>query len=46
MRTLVDASELRPEVDSLFRLSEAVAAFERGAGHGKRGNVVLEVGTD
>jgi NADPH:quinone reductase-like Zn-dependent oxidoreductase len=46
MRMLVDASELRPEVDSLFRLSEAVAAFERVSGHGKRGNVVLEVGTD
>jgi NADPH:quinone reductase-like Zn-dependent oxidoreductase len=46
LRTLVDAGELRVEVDSVFPLTEAVAAFERVAGHGKRGKVVLEVGTD
>jgi NADPH:quinone reductase-like Zn-dependent oxidoreductase len=41
---LVDAGELRPEVDSVFPLTEAQAAFERVAGPGKRGKVVLEVG--
>jgi hypothetical protein len=44
--TLVDAGELRAEVDSIFPLREAQAAFERVAGRGKRGKVVLEVGTD
>jgi NADPH:quinone reductase-like Zn-dependent oxidoreductase len=43
---LVDADELRPEVDSVFPLTEARAAFERVAGPGKRGKVVLEVGED
>jgi NADPH:quinone reductase-like Zn-dependent oxidoreductase len=46
LRTLVDAGELRAEVDSVFPLTEAQAAFERVAGRGKRGKVVLEVGTD
>src|SRR4029450_7032527 len=46
LKTLVDAGELRAEVDSVFPLTEARAAFERVAGHGKRGKVVLEVGTD
>src|SRR5436853_7210491 len=44
--TLVDAGELRAEVDSVFPLTEARAAFERVAARGKRGKVVLEVGTD
>ena len=44
--TLVDAGELRTEVDSVFPLTEAPAAFERVASRGKRGKVVLEVGTD
>jgi NADPH:quinone reductase-like Zn-dependent oxidoreductase len=44
--TLVDAGELRTEVDSVFALTEAQAAFERVAGRGKRGKVVLEVGAD
>jgi NADPH:quinone reductase-like Zn-dependent oxidoreductase len=43
---LVDAGELRPEVDSVFPLTEARAAFERVAAPGKRGKVVLEVGSD
>jgi NADPH:quinone reductase-like Zn-dependent oxidoreductase len=43
--TLVDAGELRAEVDSVFPLAEAQAAFERVADRGKRGKVVLEVGT-
>jgi NADPH:quinone reductase-like Zn-dependent oxidoreductase len=46
LRTLVDAGELRAEVDSVFPLTEARAAFERVAGRGKRGKVVLEVGAD
>ena len=46
LRTLVDAGELRAEVDSVFPLTEARAAFERVAGRGKRGKVVLQVGTD
>src|SRR5215218_9466421 len=46
LRTLVDAGELRAEVDSVFPLTEARAAFERVAGRGKRGKVVFEVGTD
>ena len=43
---LVDAGELRAEVDSVFPLTEARAAFERVAARGKRGKVVLEVGAD
>jgi NADPH:quinone reductase-like Zn-dependent oxidoreductase len=46
LRTLVDAGELRAEVDSVFPLTEARAAFERVTAHGKRGKVVLVVGTD
>jgi hypothetical protein len=46
LRTLVDAGELRAEVDSVFPLTQARAAFERVAARGKRGKVVLEVGTD
>jgi NADPH:quinone reductase-like Zn-dependent oxidoreductase len=46
LTALVDAGELRAEVDSVFPLTDARAAFERVAGHGKRGKVVLEVGTD
>jgi len=46
LRTLVDAGELRVEVDSVFPLKEALAAFERVAQRGKRGKVVLEVRTD
>jgi NADPH:quinone reductase-like Zn-dependent oxidoreductase len=42
---VVDAGELRPEVDSVFPLTEARAAFERVAAPGKRGKVVLEVGS-
>jgi NADPH:quinone reductase-like Zn-dependent oxidoreductase len=44
LKMLVDAGELRPEVDSVFPLSAAPAAFERVASRGKRGKVVLEVG--
>ena len=40
---LVEAGELRPEVDSVFPLTEARAAFERVAASGKHGKVVLEV---
>src|SRR5256885_11260949 len=44
--TLVDAGELRAEVDSVFPLREARAAFERVAGRGERGKGGLEGGTD
>jgi NADPH:quinone reductase-like Zn-dependent oxidoreductase len=44
--TLVDAGELRTEVDSVFPLAEASAAFERVASRSKRGKVVLELATD
>jgi NADPH:quinone reductase-like Zn-dependent oxidoreductase len=45
LASLVDAGELRPEIDAVFPLTEARAAFERIAARGKRGKVVLEVGT-
>jgi NADPH:quinone reductase-like Zn-dependent oxidoreductase len=44
LTALVEAGELRTEVDSVFPLTDAGAAFERVAARGKRGKVVLEVG--
>ncbi len=46
LTALVDAGELRAEVDSILPLTEAPAAFERVAARGKRGKVVLEVAAD
>jgi NADPH:quinone reductase-like Zn-dependent oxidoreductase len=40
---LIDAGELRPEIDSQFPLAEAQAAFTRSAARGKHGKVVLRV---
>ena len=40
---LADAGKLRVDVDSVFPLAEARAAFERVQSRGKRGKVVLEV---
>jgi NADPH:quinone reductase-like Zn-dependent oxidoreductase len=40
---LIDAGELRPEIDSIFPLAEAGAAFARTAARGKHGKVVLRV---
>jgi NADPH:quinone reductase-like Zn-dependent oxidoreductase len=40
---LVDAGELRPEIDSTFSLAEASSAFLRSAARGKHGKVVLRV---
>jgi NADPH:quinone reductase-like Zn-dependent oxidoreductase len=40
---LVDAGRLRPDVDSVFPLADARAAFERLQARGKRGKVVLQV---
>ena len=40
---LVDTGQLRPEIDSIFPLTEARAAFTRSAARGKRGKVVLQV---
>ena len=46
LTALVEAGELRTEVDSAFPLTEPLAAFERVASRGKRGKVVIEVDTD
>jgi NADPH:quinone reductase-like Zn-dependent oxidoreductase len=40
---LTDMGELRPEIDSVFPLSEASKAFMRSADRGKQGKVVLRV---
>jgi NADPH:quinone reductase-like Zn-dependent oxidoreductase len=41
---VADAGTLRVEIDSVFSLDAARAAFERVQARGKRGKVVLEVG--
>jgi NADPH:quinone reductase-like Zn-dependent oxidoreductase len=38
-----DAGELRPEIDSVFELEDAPAAFARVSQRGKHGKVVLRV---
>jgi NADPH:quinone reductase-like Zn-dependent oxidoreductase len=43
---LVDDGVIRPLIDSVFRLSDARAAFERSLARGKRGKVVLRVERD
>ena len=43
---LVDASALRPAIDSVFALADARAAFERSLSAGKRGKVVLRLTND
>jgi NADPH:quinone reductase-like Zn-dependent oxidoreductase len=40
---LADSGVLRPEIDSVFPLAEAGAAFARSAARGKRGKVILRV---
>jgi NADPH:quinone reductase-like Zn-dependent oxidoreductase len=40
---LVDAGELRPEIDSTFPLAEGGSAFARSAARGKHGKVVLRI---
>jgi NADPH:quinone reductase-like Zn-dependent oxidoreductase len=40
---LVDRGDVRPEVDSIFPLADARAAFLRSAAHGKHGKVVLRI---
>jgi NADPH:quinone reductase-like Zn-dependent oxidoreductase len=40
---LVDAGELRPEVDSVYPLEDFEAAFDRLRAPGKHGKVVLEI---
>jgi NADPH:quinone reductase-like Zn-dependent oxidoreductase len=42
---LVAQGGLRPEIDSVFPLADARAAFERVAERGKRGKVVIQVAT-
>jgi NADPH:quinone reductase-like Zn-dependent oxidoreductase len=40
---LADDGAIRPEIDSVFPLADARAAFDRVAERGKRGKVVLRV---
>jgi NADPH:quinone reductase-like Zn-dependent oxidoreductase len=42
---LADDGKLEVAIDSVFPLADARAAFERVAAHGKRGKVVLQVGS-
>jgi NADPH:quinone reductase-like Zn-dependent oxidoreductase len=42
----VDAGELRTEIDSVFELDDARAAFERSLATDKRGKVVIRVAPD
>jgi NADPH:quinone reductase-like Zn-dependent oxidoreductase len=42
---LVADGKLRPEIDSVFALADARAAFERTEARGKRGKVVLRIAT-
>ncbi len=46
LASLVDHGTLRPEIDSVFALADAPAAFERSLAAGKRGKVVLRVVDD
>jgi NADPH:quinone reductase-like Zn-dependent oxidoreductase len=39
----VDAGELRPTIDAVYKLEEAQAAFARSMAHGKQGKVVLQI---
>ena len=43
---LVESGDLHPEIDSVFSLAEARAAFERSMAGSKRGKVVLRVVDD
>ncbi|MEO8424100.1 MAG: NADP-dependent oxidoreductase [Actinomycetota bacterium] len=43
LAAMIDAGDLRPAIDSVFPLSDAVAAFERSMASGKRGKVILRV---
>ena len=43
LAAMADRGELVPEIDAVFPLAEARAAFERLTARGKRGKVVLEV---
>lgn len=40
---LIESGRVRPEIDSIFPLADARAAFARTAARGKRGKVVLSV---
>jgi NADPH:quinone reductase-like Zn-dependent oxidoreductase len=42
----VDGGELRAEIDSVFELEDARAAFERSLATDKRGKVVIRVAPD
>jgi NADPH:quinone reductase-like Zn-dependent oxidoreductase len=43
---LADQGEIRPQIDSIFPLEDARAAFTRSMAGGKRGKVVLRVADD
>jgi NADPH:quinone reductase-like Zn-dependent oxidoreductase len=43
LAALADSGELKPAIDSTFRLDDAEAAFRRLAERGKRGKVVLRI---
>jgi NADPH:quinone reductase-like Zn-dependent oxidoreductase len=40
---LIDAGELRPQIDSVYPLEQAQTAFERSMARGKHGKVVLQI---
>jgi NADPH:quinone reductase-like Zn-dependent oxidoreductase len=46
LTTLVDAGKLRPEIDKVFSLAEAKAAFERSSTPGRRGKIAISVTGD
>ena len=43
---LADAGSVRPEIDKVFPLADAKAAFERSTRPGRRGKIVLSVTSD
>jgi NADPH:quinone reductase-like Zn-dependent oxidoreductase len=43
LAALVDAGNVRPEIDKVFSLADAKAAFERSTTPGRRGKIVLSV---
>ena len=46
LAALVDAGNVRPEIDKVFSLADAKAAFERSTTPGRHGKIVLSVTTD
>jgi len=46
LAALVDAGNVRPEIDKVFSLADAQAAFERSTKPGRHGKIVLSVTSD